>query len=255
MSHILVKAAISLKLCVRVCVLRVSVFIKDAIVSLFFHSYPLLRFAPVTLRGKTNLHTIDLLIMQNEIEVRLLRSAVFFSVRFFFFCPCPAFSALSVSPSITVWKWINCDPGLFTKHLEVYQKVFSGQGLQGRYWLSLLCFAWPKLPTQPCLHQGGVTLWLTGSYGGFPNRIWVSDPHFSTTPPHCNRFRLIRCLFVILCTMQLLKLPGLCSNERGDREDEMGYVCSCPKCFSFPALSSLPGKKKKNKRYSLQYSH
>lgn len=40
-----------------------------------------------------------------------------------------------------------------------------------------------------------------------------SEPQIQSPPPHCNRFRLILCLFVVLCLMQLHKFPGLSPKE------------------------------------------
>lgn len=40
-----------------------------------------------------------------------------------------------------------------------------------------------------------------------------SQPQIQSPPPDCNRFRLILCLFVVLCLMQLHKFPGLSPKE------------------------------------------
>lgn len=69
----------------------------------------------------------------------------------------------------------------------------------------------------------------------FPNRIHTPP---LPLPQHCNRFRLILSLFVIVCMMQLLKLPGLCSKERG-LDDEIGCIFSHPKYFALCCLTEI----------------
>lgn len=92
----------------------------------FVHQYPLFHFTRVTLNGRTNLHSADLLIMQSESEVRL-HCLVQFS------CPSTSLPSIGRSgcfpePQSGVDKlW----PGACLPCITGCIWGFSGQGLQG----------------------------------------------------------------------------------------------------------------------------
>lgn len=139
-----------------------------------------------------------------------------FLLFFLFFYPCPPFSAVSVSRSFRV-EWINCDPACLPC-IKRCIRGFSGQGLQWSSFRVPCGFPDQKVFTQPRLQRARASGWSRTVTNRLLWRLSQQDlswdPDSSTILPHCNRFRLILCLFVILCIMQLLKLPGLCSEER-----------------------------------------